>query len=132
MAFPYDFGFVPSTVAGDGDPVDVLVLMDQPAFPGCLMACRLIGIILGEQRDGKRLEENHRLVAIDVKTHDMAGVTRLDDLGKRFVKELEEFFVNYHALDDEKYQVVGTGCPAAARKCVKQAARKVRRGKASS
>ena len=50
MAFPYDFGFVPSTVAEDGDPVDVLVLMDEPAFPGCLLRCRLIGIIeRGEQ-----------------------------------------------------------------------------------
>src|SRR5712672_4089794 len=49
MAFPYDFGFIPSTVAEDGDPVDVLVLMDEPAFPGCLLKCRTIGIIEGEQ-----------------------------------------------------------------------------------
>jgi inorganic pyrophosphatase len=45
MAFPYDFGFVPSTLAEDGDPVDVLVLMDQPAFPGCVLKCRLVGVI---------------------------------------------------------------------------------------
>jgi inorganic pyrophosphatase len=49
MAFPYDFGFIPSTLAGDGDPTDVLVLMDEPAFPGCLLKCRVIGIIEGEQ-----------------------------------------------------------------------------------
>src|ERR1700685_1789520 len=49
MAFPYDFGFVPSTKGGDGDPVDVLVLMDEPAFPGCLLKCRIIGVIEGEQ-----------------------------------------------------------------------------------
>jgi inorganic pyrophosphatase len=126
MAFPYDFGFVPSTVAGDGDPVDVLVLMDQPAFPGCAMVCRLLGIIRGEQRDGKRREENNRLVAEDVKAHDMADVKHLDDLGRRFVKELEKFFVNYHALGDEKYEVLGTGGPGAARKCVKRAARSAR------
>src|ERR687888_2009595 len=47
MAFPYDFGFVPSTKADDGDPVDVL--MDEPAFPGCVLACRPIGVIEGEQ-----------------------------------------------------------------------------------
>jgi len=132
MAFPYDFGFVPSTVAGDGDPVDVLVLMDQPAFPGCLMVCRLLGVIRGEQGQGKRREENDRLVAIDVKAHDMAAVTRLEDLGRRFVKELEEFFVNYHALDDEKYEVVGTGGPAAARKCIKRAARAAGRHRSRS
>jgi inorganic pyrophosphatase len=132
MAFPYDFGFVPSTVAGDGDPVDVLVLMDEPAFPGCLMTCRMVGVIRGEQRDGKERAENNRLVAVDLKAHHMEAVRHLDDLGKRFVKELEEFFVNYHALDDKKFEVVGTGGPAAARKCIKHAARKARGGRSRS
>src|SRR6478752_3252537 len=54
MGFPYDFGFVPSTLAEDGDPVDVLVLMDEPAFAGCVLECRLIGVIEGEQKDGKK------------------------------------------------------------------------------
>ena len=49
MAFPYDFGFVPSTKADDGDPIDVMVLMDEPAFPGCALTCRPIGVIEGEQ-----------------------------------------------------------------------------------
>jgi inorganic pyrophosphatase len=49
MASPYDFGFVPSTLGGDGDPLDVLVLMDEPAFPGCKLTARVIGIIEGEQ-----------------------------------------------------------------------------------
>jgi inorganic pyrophosphatase len=132
MAFPYDFGFVPSTVAGDGDPVDVLVLMDQPAFPGCLLACRLVGIIRGEQRNGKQREENNRLIAVEIKAHDMAHVTHLDDLGKGFVKELEDFFINYHELDDRKFEVLGTGGPTAARKCVKQAARAARHGRPRS
>ena len=49
MVFPYDFGFIPSTKAEDGDPTDVLVLMDEPAFPGVLVKCRVIGVIEGEQ-----------------------------------------------------------------------------------
>ena len=53
MYFPHDFGFVPSTRADDGDPVDVLVLMDEPAFPGCVLKCRPIGVILGEQGEKK-------------------------------------------------------------------------------
>ena len=57
MAFPYVFGFVPSTLADDGDPVDVLVLMEEPAFTGCVVKCRIIGIIEGEQGSKKiRLE----------------------------------------------------------------------------
>src|SRR5262245_34939487 len=54
MAFPYDFGFIPSTKAEDGDPIDVLVLMDEPAFSGCVLSCRLIGVIEGEQSNGKK------------------------------------------------------------------------------
>jgi inorganic pyrophosphatase len=49
MEFPHDFGFVPSTLAEDGDPTDVLVLMDEPAFPGCALQCRIVGIIEGTQ-----------------------------------------------------------------------------------
>ncbi|MEA2542944.1 MAG: inorganic pyrophosphatase, partial [Acidobacteriaceae bacterium] len=49
MVFPYDFGFLPRTRALDGDPIDVLLLMDEPAFPGCVFRARLIGVIEGEQ-----------------------------------------------------------------------------------
>jgi inorganic pyrophosphatase len=60
MTFPYDFGFVPSTEAEDGDPTDVLVLMDEPAFPGCLLKCRIVGIIEGKKKKGER---NDRIIA---------------------------------------------------------------------
>src|SRR6266550_1898245 len=63
MAFPYDFGFVPSTEADDGDPVDVLVLMDEPAFAGCVLKCRPIGVIQGEQGDKKKKFRNDRIIA---------------------------------------------------------------------
>src|SRR5437660_12867427 len=71
MAFPYDFGFVPSTEAEDGDPIDVLVLMDEPAFPGCVLKCRLIGVIEGEQGDRKKKkkERNDRIIAIQEDAH---------------------------------------------------------------
>src|SRR5215216_4797853 len=49
--FPFDFGFVPSTVGGDGDPLDVLVLMDEPAFAGCLVRTRLVGVVEAEQTE---------------------------------------------------------------------------------
>src|ERR1043166_9085900 len=74
MSFPYDFGFVPSTLADDGDPVDVLVLMDEPAFPGCLLKCRVIGIIQGEQQNKKKVERNDRVVAIEQENHSFADI----------------------------------------------------------
>src|ERR1041385_8297060 len=96
MSFPYDFGFVPSTEAEDGDPVDVLVLMDEPAFAGCVLVCRPIGVIEGEQKDGKKRVRNDRIVAVEQDNHSYAAVKHIDDLGKPFVRELETFFVNYH------------------------------------
>ena len=51
MVFPYDFGFAPSTQAQDGDPLDVLVLTDEPLFPGCMVRCSLIGVIEAKQRE---------------------------------------------------------------------------------
>src|SRR6202035_5354878 len=119
MTFPYDFGFVPSTLADDGDPVDVLVLMDEPAFPGCVLRCRPIGVIEGEQGDKKDTERNDRIVAVEQGAHSWANIRTIDDLGKHFCRELEEFFVNYHKLSKEKYRVLGVKGPDHARKLVK-------------
>src|SRR6202046_4256288 len=114
MAFPYDFGFVPSTKAEDGDPVDVLVLMDEPAFPGCLLTCRLIGVIEGEQGDKNKKVRNDRSVAVEKDAHSWADIKTMDDLGKQFCRELEEFFVNYHKLSGEQYRVLGIKGPGQA------------------
>ena len=111
MTFPYDFGFVPSTEADDGDPVDVLVLMDEPAFAGCMLACRPVGVIQGENQDGKKPERNDRIIAIEKDAHSWSDVKSVDDLGRQFCKELEEFFVNYHKLAGEKYRVLGMKGP---------------------
>src|SRR5580698_5222571 len=54
MVFPYDFGFLPQTIAPDGDPLDVLLLMDEPAFPGCAVLARLIGVIEANSSTAKR------------------------------------------------------------------------------
>lgn len=127
MAFPYDFGFVPSTKAEDGDPVDVLVLMDEPAFPGCVLGCRLVGIIEGEQGDKKNKLRNDRVVAVEKDNHSFADIKHIHDLGKEFLRELEEFFVNYHELSREKYKIVGVGGPAQAKKRIAEGRRAVRR-----
>jgi inorganic pyrophosphatase len=119
MEFPYDFGFVPSTLAADGDPIDVLVLMDEPAFPGCVLQARIIGAIEGEQFDAKKTRRNDRIVAVEKDAHRFANIKSLDDLGKDFSHELEEFFVNYHRLSGEKYKVLGLTHADRARKLVK-------------
>src|SRR5437868_12433074 len=123
MAFPYDFGFVPSTKADDGDPIDVLVLMDEPAFPGCALTCRPIGVIEGEQGDKKDKERNDRIIAVQQDAHSWADIKTVFDLSKEFCRELEEFFVNYHKLSGKEYRVLGVKGPDQARKLVKSGMR---------
>jgi inorganic pyrophosphatase len=126
MAFPYDFGFVPSTIAEDGDPVDVLVLMDEPAFPGCLLRCRLIGIIEGEQGRKKECERNDRIIAVEEENHSYAHVKHIQDLGKEFVTELEAFFVNYHQLSGKEYRILDVRGRGEAKKRIKNGMRRAR------
>jgi inorganic pyrophosphatase len=96
MDFPYDFGFVPSTEGEDGDPIDVLLLMDESAFPGCVIESRLIGVIEGEQDQNGKKERNDRLVAVPLQNHRHSDLKDLADLNQTLVKELGQFFVNYH------------------------------------
>src|SRR3984957_2871972 len=89
MDFPYDFGFIPSTRADDGDPIDVLLLMDESAFPGCLVKVRLIGVLLGEQDkdNGKgKKERNDRLIAPVENSHLYGHIKHVDDLEDSFLK----------------------------------------------
>src|SRR5947199_218741 len=129
MSFPYDFGFVPSTLAGDGDPVDVLVLMDEPAFPGCVLRCRPIGVIEGEQTDGKKKIRNDRIVAVEQEAHAYTAFRHVNDLGKPFLRELEEFFVNYHELDGKKYRVLDARGPKAAHRRIQDGIKQFRNKK---
>jgi inorganic pyrophosphatase len=96
-SFPYDFGFVPSTLGGDGDPLDVLLLMEEPAFVGCLVPTRLIGVIEAEQRerDG-RAERNDRLIGVARKSRLYEDVESLKELSETIVDEIEHFFVSYN------------------------------------
>src|ERR1700729_428525 len=121
MTFPYDFGFLPQTLAPDGDPIDVLLLMDEPAYPGCLVPSRLIGVIEGEQIDGKKKIRNERLVAVANANHMYANVRKLKDLPKKWLDELQVFFVNYHNLEGKKYNLLGCKGAEAAMKLIKQA-----------
>jgi inorganic pyrophosphatase len=127
MTFPYDFGFVPSTLAEDGDPLDALVLMDEPGTMGCVIDCRVIGVILGQQVKEKKKCRNDRLIVVAVPSHTHADLRRLSDLNATMLDELEKFFINYHAEDDEKFRVLGCEGPSKARKLLGVAAKRWRK-----
>src|SRR5882757_4529702 len=100
---------------------DVELLMDEPAFPGILGPSRLIGVIEGEQVDGKKRIRNDRLLAIADANHMYANVRKLNDLPKQFLRELEDFFVNYHRLEGKQYKLLGCKGIAEAETLIKKA-----------
>jgi inorganic pyrophosphatase len=121
MCFPYDFGFVPRTMADDGDPLDVLVLMDEPAFPGCALMARIVGVIEGEQTSSKGTIRNDRLVAVAETAHAYAEIKSLKDVPEQALREIQQFFVNYHQLQGKKYKLLRCGDQRAAEKLIEVA-----------
>jgi inorganic pyrophosphatase len=124
LAFPYDFGFVPSTRAGDGDPLDVLVLLDGPTAPGVLVEARPIGVIEAEQRDGDDAppKRNDRVLAVAPVSPRHRDLRTLDDVGARTVEEIERFLVTYQEALGTAVTLLGRGDAAAARTLIAQAA----------
>jgi inorganic pyrophosphatase len=123
-SFPYDFGFLPKTKGEDGDPIDVLILMDAPVFPGCLVPSRLIGVIEAEQteRDGKT-ERNDRLIAVaaNSRTHD--GVKTVHDLSPKLLDEIEHFFISYNEVKGKRFVPKSRKGPAVAQKLAERGRR---------
>jgi inorganic pyrophosphatase len=107
--FPFDFGFVPSTRAEDGDPLDVLVLMDSPVFPGCIVPSRLVGIIEAEQTEDGKTERNDRLLAVAANSAAHRSIHELRDLSADLIAQIEHFFVSYNQMKGKRFQVKGQG-----------------------
>lgn len=105
LAFPYDFGFIPSTRGGDGDPLDVMVLMDEPAHVGCLLDVRLIGVIEAEQTEKGKTTRNDRLIGIATESHTHEDVSSIDQISKTLLNEVEEFFTSYNKSHGKKFKV---------------------------
>jgi len=96
MHYPTDYGFVPGTRGPDGDPIDAMVMVDQPTFPGCLIRVRLLGVITIEHTDGK-LEP--KLLAVPVAEPRFAGYHTIQDLPPHLLKEIEHFFAVFKDLE---------------------------------
>lgn len=111
MVFPFDFGFIPSTLGEDGDPLDVLVMMDEPAHVGCILCVRIIGVIKAEQTEDGKTETNSRLLAVSIHSHTHEKLTSTKEVSPSILSQLEEFFVNYNKLHGKKFKVTARGGP---------------------
>jgi inorganic pyrophosphatase len=119
MMFPFDFGFIPSTLGEDGDPLDVLVLMDAPAHVGCLIEVRVIGIIQAKQIEDGKSESNDRLLGVAIHSYDHEDLESIDDVSQTLLDQLEAFFISYNKQRGKKFKVTGSGGPGKAIKFLK-------------
>jgi inorganic pyrophosphatase len=107
MVFPYDFGFIPRTKDEDGDATDVLLLMDEPAYPGVVVESRIIGVIQAEQGEGSKTIRNDRVLAAALGAHQYADIKKPADLNSKMMDELEDFFVAYNKAKGRKFKIIG-------------------------
>ena len=124
VSYPFDWGFIPSTRADDGDPLDAMLLWDVPSYPGVVIQCRAIGVLQVEQNrtnnDPSVRIRNDRILAIPVDARREHGVTSLNALPERLRQELEQFTNAATALEGKDVRVVGWGDAAAALALVAQ------------
>jgi len=124
MSFPMAFGFVPNTLAEDGDPIDIVVLADEDLPVGCLASVRLLGVIEAVQteRDGAS-NRNDRLIGRVEKSRIYADVDDLECLGRAMVGELTRFFETYNDLKGKNFAVKAVSDPARACALIEEATR---------
>jgi len=120
MSMPLDFGFVPSTRAGDGDSLDIMVLSDEPAPVGALLDVRLIGVLRAEQDKEGRTERNDRLLAATRVSRLFSTVRDIGDLDQAFIAQLSHFWINKAELEGKRFRVLGLGDRAAAMALVRE------------
>jgi len=122
MVFPFDFGFIPGTRGGDGDPLDVLLISEIETFSGCVVDCRIIGAlkVLQQERDGQRMR-NDRLLAIPLVSSAYSDVNSIGELPVHLLAQIEAFFCAYNEQAGKKFEVLSRIGPKGALKLVDQA-----------
>lgn len=123
MVFPHAFGFIPRTKADDGDPEDVLILMDEPSFAGCVIPSRLIGVMEAEQTEEGQTERNDRLLGVSTHSRDYSEIKNIHDLNPNLLKELEQFFITYNKERGKEFRVLQMRGPKQALKLLKKSLR---------
>jgi inorganic pyrophosphatase len=121
LSFPYNFGFVPSTQGEDGDPVDVLLLTDEPVFPGCVVPAQLIGVLEAEQTEDAKTTRNDRFIAVVETRYNPAELHSLEEMGRQRLDEIVHFFVSYNEMEGRQFKPLARHGAGRAREVLEQA-----------
>jgi inorganic pyrophosphatase len=115
--YPADYGFVPDTIAADGDPLDALALVTEPTFPGCRIRIRPLGLFLMEDQG----QADHKILGVPDGDPLWADARDLDDVPPHLLRELEHFFSVYKDLENKKTATRGWRPAAEAMATVREA-----------
>ncbi|WP_459926579.1 inorganic diphosphatase [Flavobacterium covae] len=116
MMYPADYGFIPETLALDGDPLDVLVLVTKPTFPGCVVEVKPIGVF--NMADDKGSDE--KIICVPISDPIWNKLNDLSDINPHLLKEIEHFFEVYKDLENKEVDVQGWGDINDAKKLIKE------------
>ena len=103
LHYPGDYGFIPQSYYGDGDPLDILVMMSEPTYPGCIIEARVIGML----RLIDRGDNDDKILAVPATDPQFEEVSTLADAPKHFLREVEHFFVVYKQLEGKAVESKG-------------------------
>jgi len=118
--FPFHFGFIPDTKAEDGDPLDVLVLLDELSWPGCIIKCKLIGVMEATETEDKETKRNDRLIATANASDKYNQIKDLESMDPYLVEEIENFFDTYNNLQKKEFKVISKKGPDVAKDLIKK------------
>ena len=124
LRYPFDWGFVPSTQAADGDPLDAMVYWHQTTYPGVVLPCRALGVLKVEQKksSGRGRERNDRLLVVPTVSPRAEVLQDIEDLSPREREELEHFFVAAVTFANKELRLLGWEGAQSAERMVEQAA----------
>jgi inorganic pyrophosphatase len=106
MVFPFHFGFIPHTKAEDGDPLDVLILMDESAWPGCIIKCNIIGVLEAEETKDNKTVRNDRLIAVANASDQYSNIKDISELDDYLQNEMINFFNTYTNLEKKEFKII--------------------------
>lgn len=106
MTYPYNYGYIPGTLAGDGDPLDVMVVTSYKLLPGCYIECKILGVLYTEDEKGK----DEKIIAVPISKIDpyTKSINQLSDLKQSQLDMIHFFFENYKSLEKDKWVKVSS------------------------